>query len=253
MPEGPGANGSGAPRDLRIAFIGKGGAGKSMVSGTVCRVLARSGHRVLALDVDTLPGLGISLGAPEGEARLPAGLAERVEGKGWQPVRDFRPARLVERHAVHAPDGVRYLELGKLPGRVEQSRVVAFRHVMTRFRGAGWTVIADLAAGTRQPHSGWAGFASTVIVVADPSAKSLLSARRLLSVGTHLVANKIRSPRDLERVTSSVELPLLAVIPYDESLAESERRGLAPIDVVPGSPAVTAITELAGKLNRRET
>jgi CO dehydrogenase maturation factor len=184
---------------------------------------------------------------------LPAGLAERVEGKGWQPVKGFRPARLVERHAAHAPDGVRYLELGKLPGNLEQSRVIAFRAIMDRFRGEGWTVVADLAAGTRQPYSGWVGFASTVIVVADPSAKALLSARRLLSVATHVVANKIRTPGDLKAVTDAVPLPLLAAIPYDETLAESERRGLAPIDVVPDAPAVRAVAELARKLSGRET
>ncbi|MFN2569626.1 MAG: hypothetical protein ABR564_08520 [Candidatus Dormibacteria bacterium] len=240
--------------DLRLAFVGKGGAGKSMVSGTVCRMLARSGRRVLALDVDTLPGLAISIGLSGHDARLPAGLAERIEGKGWQPVKSkFRPARLVEQYAAHAPDGVRFLELGKLPGRLEQSRVIAFRGIMERFRGEGWTVVADLAAGTRQPHSGWAGFARTVIVVADPSAKSLLSGRRLLSIATHVVANKIRSPQEVEIVTNALPLPLIGVIPYDESLAESERRGLAPIDVVPDAPAVEAVGELVERLTRRDT
>ncbi len=35
-------------------MVGKGGAGKSVISGTMARVLARDGNRVLALDSDLL-------------------------------------------------------------------------------------------------------------------------------------------------------------------------------------------------------
>ena len=69
-------------RGPRVAFIGKGGSGKSTISGTVARLFARSGWPVLALDVDTLPGMAYSLGAPPDAApRLPLGLASVVQGK----------------------------------------------------------------------------------------------------------------------------------------------------------------------------
>ena len=48
---------------MRIAVVGKGGAGKSVIAGTTARLLARQGRRVLALDSDLLPGLSISLGS----------------------------------------------------------------------------------------------------------------------------------------------------------------------------------------------
>lgn len=238
------------PAALKVAFVGKGGAGKSALAGTVCRQLARRGHRVLALDVDTMPGLAVSLGMPPEGARLPAGLAERVEGKGWQVVKGARPAQLVDRYAAWAADGVRVLELGKLPGQVEPSVTVAFRHVMERFRRPGWTLVADLAAGTRQAMFGWAHFARIIVVVADPSAKSALTTRRLLPVATHLVANKVGCASDLEAITAGVPLQLLGAIPYDETLAEAERRGLAPIDFAPDSPAMIASEELVSHLIR---
>jgi CO dehydrogenase maturation factor len=46
-----------------VAVVGKGGAGKSLVAGTLARLLARRGWPVLALDSDVLPGLTFSLGA----------------------------------------------------------------------------------------------------------------------------------------------------------------------------------------------
>jgi CO dehydrogenase maturation factor len=233
---------------MKVAFVGKGGTGKSVLAGTVCRHLARRGLPVLALDVDTVPGLAFSLGGPREEARLPAGLAERVPEKGWRVVKGAGAARLVDRYSAKAPDGVRFLELGKLPGRVEPTVTVAFRHVMERFRRPGWAMIADLAAGTRQPMFGWTDFADFVIIVADASAKSRLTARRLRPLATHLVANKVRSDTDLAAITSTVGLPLLGVVPYDEMLAEAEQRGIAPIDFAPVSPAVVAAERLAERL-----
>jgi CO dehydrogenase maturation factor len=205
---------------------------------------------VLALDVDTMPGLALSLGAPGQAARLPSGLAERVEGKGWRMVKGSpAPAVLVRRFAGHAPDGVRYLELGKLPATVEPDATVAFRHLMERFRARGWAVIADLAAGTRQPMFRWVRFAEVVVVVVDASVKSTLTARRLLPVATHLVANKVRSQDEVRLIRAAVPLPLLGTVPYDEELLEGERRGLAPIDFAPGSAAVRAAGELAARLS----
>ena len=237
----------GQRRGVRIAFVGKGGAGKSVVAGTLCRQLARAGQAVLALDLDTMAGLALSLGLGQTGARLPTGLAERVEGKGWQPKPGLRPARLVDRYARRGPDDVRFLELGKLPGQVEPAVTVAFRHILERFRRPGWSIIADLAAGTRQPMFGWAHFASMVVVVADPSAKALLTARRLVraGVGTHLLANKVQTEADLAAISSAVPLPLLGTVPYDPGVAEAERAGHAPIDAAPNGPAVGAIGEVA--------
>lgn len=237
--------------DLRVAFLGKGGTGKSTLAGTVCRQLGRRGQAVLALDVDTAPGLAMSLGVSIDEGRLPPQLAELIEGKRgryWKMVKGAGPARLVDRFSVPVSDGVRFLELGKLPDRVEPSVSVAFRSVMERFRRPGWTLVADLAAGTRQPMFGWADFAAVRIVVVEPSSKSILTARRLLPVATHLVANKVGSPRELELITAAISLPLLGVIPYDNDIVEADHQGVAPIDFSVHSSAVEAAAELATRL-----
>jgi CO dehydrogenase maturation factor len=97
---------------------------------------------------------------------------------------------------------------------------------------------------------GWTQFARSVIVVVDPSAKSLLAARRLAraGVGTHVVANKIETDADVKAISAGLALPLLGVVPYDPEVAEAEQCGKAPIDVAPESPAVRAIGDLATHL-----
>lgn len=238
-------------QQLKLAFLGKGGVGKSMIAGTVCRYLARDGRDVLALDVDTVPGLAFSLGLPPGSGRLPAGLAQITEGKKgryWKILKGAGAASLVDRYAMRGTDGIRFLELGKLPNRVEPSVSVVFRHVMERFRRPGWAVVADLAGGTRQPMFGWAEFATTRVLVVEPSAKSMIAARRLAPVATHLVANRIRSDAEMQAVMAATSLPLIGVIPYDESVSDAEQRGMAPIDVALESPAMKAIATLTRRL-----
>jgi CO dehydrogenase maturation factor len=111
-------------------------------------------------------------------------------------------------------------------------------------------MVADLAAGTRQPMYGWASFARTVLVVADPSSKSTLTARRLVKagIGTHLVANKVQTRADVASIEAAVALPLLGWVPFDRALAEAEAHGQAPIDIAPDGPAVQAVGELTTRL-----
>jgi CO dehydrogenase maturation factor len=203
---------------------------------------------VLALDVDTMPGLSYALGMDAAEPRLPPGLASRVEGKGWVVRDGLRPARLVDRFSARGPDDVRLLVLGKLPHRVEPSVSTAFRHVMERFRRRRWDVVGDLAAGTRQAMFGWANFADTRVIVVEPTAKSLISGRRLARVATHVVASQVKGEDDAARVAAAVGLPLIGAIPYDDAVREADRLGVAPIDHSPGSPAVAAMLRLVDRL-----
>lgn len=234
----------------RIAFVGKGGAGKSVIAATVARLLGRRGGPVLALDLDTMPGLAHSLGVAAGPEGLPEDLAERREGEGWVMRVEVSPEELVRRHGHDAPDNVRLLVLGKLPGHVRPGSTTAFRHVVMGFDTPGWAVVGDLAAGTRQAFFGWAGFARTVVLVVEPSAKSVLSARRLglLRDGSParfvVVANKVRSLAEGRDLAGRVGIPLAGAVPYDRLVRDAEAAGLAPLDAVPSAPAIAAIREL---------
>lgn len=100
---------------MRIAFAGKGGAGKSSLAGTLARTLARRGYDVLALDHDPNPNLALALGVGSATAMglspLPSGLVEK-DGEGYRftkPIPD-----IIAEHGHAAPDGVRLL-VGSLP------------------------------------------------------------------------------------------------------------------------------------------
>ena len=92
---------------MKIAVAGKGGSGKTTVAGTVARALARRGEAVLALDADTNPMLGISLGVGPEETY---GLLSVRQGQDRGEVAPQPSAEgLVETFGIDAPDGVRLL------------------------------------------------------------------------------------------------------------------------------------------------
>ena len=92
--------------------MGKGGAGKTSISGTMARLLARRGHRVLAIDGDPNPTLALTLGVPaERMGGLPAldgTLVERTDD-GFRLMKTLE--EVCEAHAVEAPDGVTLLAM----------------------------------------------------------------------------------------------------------------------------------------------
>ena len=90
---------------MRVVTVGKGGVGKTVVAGTVARVLGRAGKSVLALDCDVNPMLGISLGL--GPAATEELIAVRQGLEDGETGHERDPTGFVERFGADAPDGVR--------------------------------------------------------------------------------------------------------------------------------------------------
>lgn len=254
--------GYGTLRVVRVAFVGKGGSGKSAIAGTFARALARRGEPVLAIDSDPMPGLAFSLGVEVTDAGIPdEAIEERPEGEEGPRYR-LRPglsaAQAVERYTASGPDGVRFLQFGKLRGHVAAlaRSQFAFRQILDELPEDGWSLVGDLAGGTRQAFFGWGDYARTVLVVVEPMAKSLLAARRLARLAGGeaapgrlvAVANKVRHPADVELVQRRSGLGIVGAVPWDEALASAERRGHAPIDDAPDTPAVRAVESLVSYL-----
>lgn len=238
----------------RIAVIGKGGAGKSMISATVARLLARQGRSVFLADLDSSHGTGYSLGVGTTFAELPPEALEEHGGSsyGWRLASGLLPHEAVDRHALAGPDGVRFLTLGKIGDPAEQRArrsVVALRQVLGGFAEPGWDLVGDLEAGPTTPFERYHAFADQVVVVVGPAWRSALTARRLLPMVTGLptviVANRFRDEPDHEGLHPAVR------VPYDPAVVEAERAGLAPLDEDPDSPAMQACADLVTLLTTR--
>lgn len=249
---------------MRLAIVGKGGAGKSVVSATIARTLARGGRRVLALDSDSLPGLTFSLGAePAPEEPLLNAAVERDADNRWRFVEGLTPVGAVQRFATDAPDGVRLLQVGKTTKaglRPIDGAVNAFYMIIHHLEHAAefgdWVILGDLPAGGRQPALDWTPYAEQFLLVVEPTWQSMLTARRLRRIAVQarpgarlaLVVNKVAAAGDAERVGEFLELPVMEAVPVDDGIRLAERAGVAALDAAPDSPAVRAIARLARRL-----
>lgn len=117
----------------------------------------------------------------------------------------------------------------------------------------GSFVVCDLEAGVGTLLRLEKDQVDVVLVLTEPSAKSLETARRALEIASPVsravvVANKVRGEEDLAAIRAVVGDRELLVVPDDPAVADADREGAAPIDVAPAAPAVQAIVALAGRL-----
>ena len=241
---------------LRVAVIGSGGVGKSMISASLARILSRRGRQVLAVDLDPNPGLAYSLGLPPNDEGLPSESTVRVEKGGlygWGPAPDLDLSTGALTLSRIAPDGVRYLSPGKIDAsgdaKGEVKRCLGTVRQLVDSLEAPWDIVADLEAGTTTPYEGYGRFADTMVVVASGAWRSCVAARRLLALFPDLpmvvVATKtMPGASDASRWG----LPVRHEIPFDRAILDAERQGRAPLDVCPDSPALSAVEALADLL-----
>lgn len=119
-------------------------------------------------------------------------------------------------------------------------------------------IIVDMEAGLEHLSRGTGKHVSQVLAVLEPYYRSMETVRRIAGLAEELgvgrvavVANKVRDDADRQAIAGfcrSHDLDMVAEIPYDVSLAESERAGQSPVDHAPGAPAVAAIRRLAERL-----
>lgn len=247
---------------MKLAIAGKGGAGKTTISGTLARQLARQGYGVLALDNDLNPNLPLTVGIPaeQNMKTMDADIAHVVDGR-------LELAKTMEEitaaHAMEAPDGVTVL-VAHEPKKADTGCMGRYHMAMRAVVGGAensqnYIVILDTEASTEHLKVGTAKHVDVLYAVVEPYYKSLESGRRVLALARDLgiqhlalLANKVREGEleIVEEFAREHDLGVIGAIPFDECFYHAERAAVAPIDFAPDAPAVVAIGKLARKLVR---
>ena len=103
-----------------IAVAGKGGSGKTTIAGTLARLIARQGREVWAIDADSTPNLGITLGLSRDAAAaippMPRSILDTTQDADGKRVLTLNtpPETVMERFGAATPDGVRLLVMGRV-------------------------------------------------------------------------------------------------------------------------------------------
>lgn len=262
---------------MKIAVAGKGGVGKTFISGTLARLLAQDGYNVLAVDADPNINTASALGIPSDVAEKIVPLSDNEElirektgvapGKSYGQMFRLTPtvSDIVDKFGVVGPDGVQLLVMGTVKdggsGCMCPSNAllrVLVQHLLIQREDI---LVMDMVAGLEHLGRGTARRMDTMLVVVEPRMKSVDTVKRILKLAEDIevrevlaVGNKIGSEREkrfVEEKMGELGVLIAAYIPYDEAVAEADMLGEAPIDHNPNSAAIMALAELKNYLKQR--
>jgi CO dehydrogenase maturation factor len=239
---------------VKIAVVGKGGSGKTTTSAVLARALARRGGSVVALDCDTNPNLGISLGVGDDETERLVAMREQLDAGEAEHAPSWDD--LIERFGTDAPDGVRLAVVMRIDNPEPGCPCCGLspEQLLGSADFGDATVIADMEAGIGTLTRLEEGALDAVVVVVEPTPRSLdVGARaaeqaRKKSVGRVLVVANRTRPEDLAAVTAAFPDDQVVVVPDDPAVLAAERAGSAPLDTAPDAPAMVALLGLADEL-----
>ena len=238
---------------LKLAISGKGGVGKSTLAGTLARLYAADGRRVLAIDADPDANLASALGLPaELRAQVHTISEERqlIEERTGAKAREFGQifrlnpdvSGIAEQYGTHYA-GVDLLVLGAAqragagcacPESVLLKSLIT--HLVLRREDI---VILDMEAGIEHLGRGTARGVHLMLAVVEPGQRSVETAHRVremsAAVGIHSFAVVLNKSTDIDadRIWLAREFgaeSVLGAIPFDPRIAATDRAGLSLLD-----------------------
>jgi CO dehydrogenase maturation factor len=253
---------------MKIAIAGKGGVGKTTISGTLCRVLAKTGNTVLAIDGDPNPNLSVVLGidkSTDASPSLSTDIIERVEtedGK-WKFQLKMPFNEILRTYGQKAPDNVTLLIVGKPEkagtGCMCGSHTVVRELVHSALSSKeGEIMVLDTEASLEHMKRGTSRYVDKIFTVVEPYYRSLEAASRFADMAKELgianvqaIANKVRNAEEEQAIRDyckKIKLPIAVMIPFDEQVMQADLKGLSIIDYDQEAKVVKALEGFADKL-----
>jgi len=244
---------------VTIAVAGKGGTGKTTISGLLVRYLVWNDlGKVLAIDADPSSNLHLVLGLPLSQT---VGDLREEAREGVQPGMSRQDwLSYSVRMAVEEGDDFDLLAMGRPEG---QGCYCAANHMLRTIidginKGYDY-VIMDNEAGMEHLSRRTTRDVDHLLLVSDASLRGMVAAEAMMALSkeleinvrnTYLVVNRVigsLSPA-LQAKTLEIGVPLLATVPYDELLVEFDGSGRPLAELPAGAPVSRAVAGIAETL-----
>lgn len=246
---------------MKLGIVGKGGVGKTSVSALLAEAFVDRGLRVVAVDTDSNPNLGMSLGLSKEESdAVPVLPRSLLVGAGGEQPRD-----LVSVYGRTTPVGVTLLSAIKVTeagaGCTCGGHATVRNLLGAALDDAADVTLVDMEAGIEHlsRSGGTLAHVDILVVLVEATRKALMTAERTKQLADDLgiplsvaLANKVRDPEEqvaLERHCQGIGLELIGAIPFDADIAAADRAGLR-LPAGAGLPAREAAGRAADGLSR---
>lgn len=206
---------------MKLAVAGKGGVGKTTVTAWLADYLARGGEDVWLVDADTALSLGAAIGVPESEVPAPLVqkkdiIEERVGSGGFinmNPKVDDLATSLAKEHR-----GLHLLVMGTIAGAgggcgCAPNALLKALLLHLIMKTSQWLLV-DLEAGVEHLGRGTIASVDGLVVVSEPSLRSLSTAAQISRLAADLGLQKqalvLNRAPDAFSPPDGLDLPQLA-------------------------------------------
>jgi len=255
---------------MKFAITGKGGVGKTTLTSLMAYTYAARGDTVMAIDADPSPCLGQALGFPSDKLEGIRPIAEMedliLERTGAQkgtyggyfkinPRTDDIPDKY---SALHR--SIRLLELGAVElgheGCICPESVLLKSLVSHILLYRSEVVLLDMYAGVEHLSRATTDAVDVLLIVAEPTARSLGTAAQIRDLAgglklqrIYLVGSKVENQADRDFIVqNSPGLRVIGYLSTDPAVREADRTGAPVYDLSPKLAAETA--EIVAALDR---
>jgi CO dehydrogenase maturation factor len=221
---------------MKLGIVGKGGVGKTTTSALIAQAFAARGDRVVAIDTDSNPNLGVSLGLSlddtEAVPVLPRALMVGRDASVEQVLADYG------RPTPAGPTLLSAIRISEAGAGCTCSGHANVRGLLAEvLEDQADVTLVDMEAGLEHLSraGGTLAYADVLLVIMEPSRKSVITAARTLTLAEELgiprtfgVGNKARDEADVEffqRACAEHGVPLAGVLPYDPGVVNADRSG----------------------------
>ena len=238
---------------MKIAVTGKGGVGKTTLAGTMARILASRGMKVLAIDADPDSNLGSAVGIARERLNgvIPvAEMTKLIEERTGTTKGQFGGVFKINPQVDDIPDqfsisheGVKLLILGCIPEGgggcfCPESTLLKslLRYLIVKRDEA---VILDMEAGLEHLGRGSTAGMDALIVVVEPGQRSIQTAQHIKKLAAdlqiknvYIVGNKIQNESDRELIKNGLpEFDVLGYMSFNPAIIQADKEGKAPYDL----------------------
>ena len=221
---------------LKVAFSGKGGAGKTTIASLFIKALATDGMRVLAVDCDPVADLGRFLGIKDAERITPIAEMKELINERTQAAYD-RTFYKLNPKVEDIPDAfakkignIKLIVIGtpKAGGSGCMCPESSFlKALLSRLLlQEDECVVMDMEAGVEHLGRATASFVNHLFIITEPTVSSIEAAKKISRLAGDIkikdisvILNKVRKNQDIDFVKDNISsLPLIGSIPFAENL-----------------------------------
>jgi len=227
-----------------VITSGKGGVGKTTTAINLGAAINYFGKDVSVIDCNlSTPNVGIHLGSPEVPVNLNHFLLNKVE---------------IEEAIYEHESGLKIIPSSLSIKELKKVKPEKLKDFKKDFQGISEYVILDSAAGLGEEALGAIELADELIVVSNPEMPAITDALKAIKISeeknikvkgviiTRVKKNNIEMQPHVVR--DMLEIPILGMVPEDNSVSESLHQKDAVVHTHPKSKAARAYKEIAAQI-----